>query len=356
MKIGIIPPSTRTGENTYSENLITGLKRLKLDLELINPFIFNNPTNKVFIGSIFLGMYLKNKQIDILHNIDNLGPFLLSSNKMKRILTVHDIAPVLFPELYSLKMRLDFNLILSKLMSNVDLIITPSSATKIDLVDKFNIDDLKIEVVYHGVDRNFFHYQIDAEVLKKYNIKGNYLLYIGSESIRKNLKTLILSYCEIYDKIDHFLVLVGPIKKETIFKIVKKIKTNKPKQEILKKILIIGYVDKKDLPVIYSSASAFVFPSLYEGFGLPPLEAMACGTPLIISNNSAMKEVVGEAGLYLNDPLDSQELSRKIIKILEDDSLSQQLIRTGIGRSKIFKWNTTAEKTLKVYNRIYHES
>lgn len=355
MRIGIIQSKTGTGESNYGNNLIRGLKRSGIEIELIQNPLYNNPNIKSYFGSLFLKNAIKNKNISIIHNIDNLGPFLFNNEKtVKKILTVHDIAPIIISNINSWKIKFDFKFLLPKMIDNSDFIISVSYSTKKDLINKLGVNNAKIGVIPLGVNTSFFYPRSNkGEVLQKYGIKNKYLLYVGTDNPRKNLKTLIKAYGKIFNDIPHDLLLVGPIKRKNIESIVKKYFKNEISiKELLNRIKTIGYVDNNDLPAIYTGATAFIFPSLYEGFGLPPLEAMACGTPVIVSNNSSLNEVVGDSGLYINNPLNVDEISKTIIQVLENDNLKQKLKNSGFKQVKKFTWEKTIKETIKTYENL----
>lgn len=358
MKIGVIPPATKTGESRYFMNLVHGIERSSIDIEvdILTNWALKIPTKRMFIGSLLIGKLVEDKGLSILHNTDNLGPFLMNKKlkNVKAISTVHDIAPVIFPDLYNPVMRFHFKNILPRLVSNSHHVITVSNSTKNDLLSHFNVDESKISVIPLGIDLSFFYRRnLKEEVLNKYNIKGNYILYIGTDNIRKNLKNLLLSFFEIFTKIPHNLVLVGPINKQYIIKIVEdNFNKDIKRKKIFDRLILAGFVDQKDLPYIYSSASLFILPSLYEGFGFPPLEAMACEVPVIVSNNSSLKEVVQDAGLYIDNPLDPKEISEKILSLLYDESLQKDLIKKGLIQSKKYRWDKTVECTINVYKKL----
>ncbi|QUH22624.1 glycosyltransferase family 4 protein [Methanobacterium alkalithermotolerans] len=357
--IGIIPPNTNTGESKYSEYLINGLKESDFDIKVFkNPLLLNRPNIKIFMGSILLKKIISDESISILHNLDNLGPFLLknnnNNNNKKFVLTVHDIAPVLLPQIHSRIMRFNFNNILPKLIRNSDSIIVPSTSTKKDLISEFEINKSKINVIHLGIDKTiFFPREANTDILKKYGIDRKYLLYVGGDNPRKNLKNLIKSFIDIYQDIDYNLVLIGPINKKNLLSLIKSFSDNF--QDVLNRIIIPGYVKNDDLPILYSSASAFVFPSLYEGFGFPPLESMACGTPVIVSDNSSIREIVGNAGLFIKNPLNSNEISEKIIQIAENDKLKFKLKKRGFKQVNKFNWDTAVLKTIKLYDNMLNE-
>lgn len=351
MKVNIIPPITKTGEGKYAKHVIEGMKQKDVEVNVLDNSFLHRPNVKVFLGSFLLNKIVDN-EASILHNLDNLGPFLVrSNNKTKNILTVHDIAPVKLPQIHSHIMKFNFRHVLPRLVKNSDLIIADSYATKKDLVSLFNINEEKIDVAYLGVDLSFFYPRMpDEKLLNKYGINNNYLIYLGNDNPRKNLKTLILAYSKIYKKIDKDLVLVGPVNQGNLRNFINKIDN---KNGLSERIITPGYVDYEDLPLLYSMASALVFASLYEGFGFAPLEAMACGTPVIVSNNSSIPEVVGKAGLYINDPLNPDEIANNICIFLDDNKLQRKMKNTGFKQSKKFTWENNVNKTFEAYEKVY---
>lgn len=356
LKIAVINPITKTGEGTYSKYLIEGLIKKGIDVDIIeNPFL-KRPNIKIFLGSFLLKRLIKNKEISILHNLDNLGPFLIKQNynNLKTIQTVFDISPVVLPEIHQGMLKFDFKYVLPKLIKNADSVIVSSYSTKKDLIHNFDVDKRKIDIIPLGIDKSIFYPRKNNEnVLKKYGIKNKYLLYTGNENPRKNLKNLILAYGKIFKEINDDLVLVGPINPENIMNIINRSSgLSNYKEDLFKRIKITGYVESNDLPAIYSEASAYVYPSLYEGFGFPPLEAMACGTPVITSNNSSLKEVVNNAGLYINDPTNPEDISESIMNLTSNDKLQKKLKENGFKQANKYNWQKTVDETVRVYERI----
>ncbi len=357
MKVTIIPPTSRTGESVYSKYLISGLIRRGIDVEILRNSFLSRPNIKIFLGSFLLENLIKDRGISIVHNLDNLGPYLIRQRSagVKNVLTVHDIAPVILPQIHNWIIKFDFKLILPKLIENCNSLIVDSHSTKEDLVSNFGVNDNKIDVIPLGVDTSFFYPRTPEEtetIFKKYGIPTRYILYTGDDNARKNLKNLIIAYGRISSEIPHSLVLVGPINKSKVREIIDGCPgSGNFKKQLLSRVITSGYVDYEDLPTIYSGASAFVFPSLYEGFGLPVLEAMACGTPVITSNTSSLPEVVGDAGIYIN-PLHPKEIAVNILKVLEDNALQEKLKKIGFERARKFTWEETVEKTIQVYKKI----
>lgn len=351
MKVGFILPSTTTGEAGYAKYLKEGLLKRKVQVRQISSPFLKRPNMRIFLGSLMLQRFTNHKDLDLVHNLDNLGPYLFPNHgPVRRVLTVHDIAPVVLPQLHSSLLRFNFKTILPVLIRNSDAVIVPSQATKQDLLHYFSITPEKVEVIPMGIDTSYFYPQkADERVLNKYGINRDYMLYVGTDNPRKNLRNLVISFSHLYQKVDFDLVLVGPINGENLIKFVKHLN---PSHELLNRIILPGYVDESDLPVLYSASEAFIFPSLYEGFGFPPLEAMACGTPVIASDNSSISEVVGDAGLLIQDPLNPQEISQSILKLHEDEDLKMKLKEKGLKQVNKFDWDENADKTFQLYQDL----
>jgi glycosyltransferase involved in cell wall biosynthesis len=204
------------------------------------------------------------------------------------------------------------------------------------------IPSQKISVVPGGVDATYFTPQpsgAQEKVRKKYNLPASYLLFVGSLSPRKNLDTLLACWQRIAHRYPgHGLVIAG-----SSGPTLQGVETNQDRQEVR----WLGYVANQDLPALYSAARLFIMPSRYEGFGLPVLEAMACGVPVIAARAGALPEVAGKAAL-LFDPDNTQELAQTIRQVLEDPDLQTHLIAAGIERSWMYSWDKTAEGVWRV--------
>jgi glycosyltransferase involved in cell wall biosynthesis len=251
-------------------------------------------------------------------------------------------------------MRFDFATVLPRLIKNTDLTIVDSYSTMADLIAKFGVNKEKLTVVHLGVDTSFFYPRHDSsQVLDKYGVRHEFLLYVGTDILRKNLKTLVRAYTSICREIPHDLVLVGPISEKRLRTYINKSDIpSHERKEVQNRITLLGYVAYEDLPSIYSAATALILPSLYEGFGLPPLEAMACGTTAVVSNNSSLKEVVSNCGVIIKDPLDPEEISIRILEALEEGEQPSDLTRRGIERAREFTYERTIQKTIAAYDRV----
>ena len=361
MRVAIIPPTGKTGEWTLNRHLIPGLRAHGVDVRVLHHFALDRPNAKVFLGSLLLKRLIKDGSVSLIHNVDNLGPFLFRHRNLpaKTVLTVHDIVPVMLPEYYTRVvpdrvLRFDFAVVLPKLIENCDSIIVDSYSTMTDLIAKFGVRKEKLTVIHLGVDTSFFHPHSDySHVMRKYNLQRSYLLYVGDDSPRKNLKTLIRAYVNVFQKIPDDLVLIGPINENTIRAYINSNDVpSHVKKEAQRRIILRGYVAYDDLPPIYSAATALIFPSLYEGFGLPPLEAMACGCPVVLSNNSSLTEVAGEAAQYIDSPLSSDDIAQHVLEIVHNESLRERLRSLGHAQARKFSWETTVQKTINAYESL----
>jgi glycosyltransferase involved in cell wall biosynthesis len=282
----------------------------------------------------------------------------------RSVVTVHDLGYRHEPQAHRLLDRLYLELSTRYNARAATRVIADSAATKRDLVQLYGTDPDRITVIPLGVDE-LFQPVTDAArlaaVRAKYGIPGDYLLYVGTLQPRKNLVRLVEAWArviadcrlQIADLGRRTLVIAG--KKgwlyEEIFATVRRL-------GLEGRVLFPGYVPEEDLPALLSGATAFVLPSLYEGFGLPVLEAMACGTPVIAANVSSLPEVVGDAGLLV-DPLDSDALAAALQRLLTDAdpstplraSLRAELRQRGLARAKLFSWPRCARETLAVLER-----
>jgi len=262
----------------------------------------------------------------------------------KQIITVHDILPIKYPESCP-RMKYYFYYSLPILLNNSQAIICDSENTKKDIIAYHEIKDKPIYVIYMGFNRQHFYPREKGMVGKKYGVT-NYLLYIGDMRPYKNLERNLEAFARL--NLRKFKFVIGGKKDPRFYPRIRK----KIDELFLKdRVVFLDYVPQHDLPHLYSEAAAFVFPSLYEGFGLPPLEAMACGCPVIVSNAASLPEVCGDAAYYV-DPYNVQSISEGIYKVLMDDTLRQDLIEKGLERAKLFSWEKSAKEHLKVFKEV----
>lgn len=362
IKLGIITGDqkrNKTGIGTYTFQLIENLKN-NLDISIIKHPTGDFEPGCQSITSSFPGPFShilwsqglslkKNefKSLDIIHNpaqypvLPNIG--------RNYIVTIHDLIPILYPHyvgsIFSIQAKLFYPYILKK----ASKIITVSNHTKSDILKQYKIPDHKIDVIYSGVSNHFNPSSLEERkrIKLKYNLNRPYILFVGAIEPKKNIELLINAFY-ICQKRDSNLDLVIAGKKawkfEIVFKLIQTL-------NLTKKIHILSFVPYEDLPALYSSASVFVFPSRYEGFGLPPLEAMKCGIPVITSNVSSLPEIMGDEGLMVS-PNDHKQLAELILKIISNPEYYHKYSLYSLERAKLFTWKKTAVDTQKVYNSV----
>lgn len=285
--------------------------------------------------------------IDLFHSPHFIFPIF---NSGKLILTIHDLTPLLFSDIFPLKARIYMKTMIWLSKFKADKIITVSKNTKDDLVEIFNYNPEKIVVIYNGVDSSYRiinDEKLIYDVKDKYDTGEEFLLYVGNIKPHKNIPSLL----KALDKLNknNKLVIVGKRDNayDEIFDVIKE-------HDLSDRVIFTGFVSDEDLILLYNAATLFVYPSLYEGFGLPPLEAMASGTPVITSNLSSLPEVVGDAAITV-DPYNINELANEINNVLSDKELQKVMINKGLKRAKEFTWEKTACETIKVYEEVLNK-
>jgi glycosyltransferase involved in cell wall biosynthesis len=281
----------------------------------------------------------------------------------KSVLTIHDLSFLRFPRYFSFRKNFWHKMInVKKLVKKFDRIVAVSENTKNDIVELCKVEPEKIKVIYSGVEREYkpnyelriTNYEFD-NMKKKYGLPEKFILFLGTVEPRKNIEGLINAYNKYREKIEvrhrvsdvglhgYKLVIAGGRgwKSKNIYK-------EWEKSRYKDDIKFLGYVDKKDKVYLYNLAELFVYPSFYEGFGFPPLEAMACGTPVITSFTSSLSEIVGGAGLMV-DPYNITDIATAIERVLSDDRLRDNLIQKGLERAKKFDWEKTAREYLEIF-------
>lgn len=279
---------------------------------------------------------------------------LLPIRAKKRLVTIHDVFHLAFLDQLSFKQKVYAKLMINLAVRLSDKIVTVSNFSKSEIIKFTNISENKIEVIYNGINKNSFKIIHDNSLVEgvrtKYDLPKRFILYVGNVKPHKNLIRLLKAFKInlIQNGIkDYNLVIVG--KKEGFITGDKGLfKMLEDNTNLKRKVLFTGYVENEDLPVIYNLASLFVFPSFYEGFGLPPLEAMACGCPVVVSNAASLPEVCGDAAYYI-DPHDVESIAKGMCEVLTDDDLMRILIRKGLERVNIFSWERSAREHLRVF-------
>ena len=369
MKIGIDISQIvyGTGVSVYTKNLVENL--LKIDRK--NQYLlfgsslrrrkylyyytakllkyYSNVNAKIFpFPPTFLSLIWNKWHILPIENfIGNIDVFFSSdwtqppAKQAKLTTVVNDLIPWLYPETLHPKIVNTHKNRMTWVQKEADKIIAISQGTKNDLIKIIGISPNKITVAYPGVDQDKFYPQSETkinQIKKKYRL-NNFILALGTQEPRKNFSRLINAFQKLKNK-NFQLAIVGKYgwgSKNLKFEI--------------KNLKLLGYVPDEDLAPLYSGARCFVYPSLYEGFGLPILEAMACGCPVITSNISSMPETAGKAAILIN-PQKTTEITQAIDRIINSKKLAEELSKKGIEQVKKFSWEKTAEKVLSVFHKV----
>ncbi len=269
------------------------------------------------------------------------------------VVTIHDLIYYLYPEQCPSKAAHYYaRFMLQYAAKHAHVLITDSEHSKRDLMKYFHVPDEKIHVILPAADGQCCApatRQIRPNIEEKYGIVQPYILYVGKHHPYKNITTLLHAYVTHPDIYENFqLIIAGKrdIRRKDLYTTAKKLDPGE-------KIIFTDFVEEEELFDLYRQARLFVFPSLYEGFGLPPLEAMACGVPVITSNVASLPEVVGDAAIQV-DPLNVRELADAIQTVLTDTELWNTLKQKGLKRSQQFSWETAAQQLLQIYEGIEH--
>lgn len=299
------------------------------------------------LGQAEIAWAAKRRGLQLVHDPTGTGPLALT--RLPRVITIHDAIPYVYPRTSTALNRIIHRFWLPTIARRVDAVITVSAHAKSELVKHLRLDPESVTVVPEGVGPAFRplpQAQIES-VLSRHEIQPPYLLYVGAIEARKNLARLLEAFALLLPEApDLTLVVAGAFKWKygPVFETLQRL-------QLERKVRMTGYVDEADLPALLCGAKAFAFPSLHEGFGLPVLEAMACGTPVVTSATSALPELAGDAALLV-DPLDVGSIARALHRIIDDDELREKLHGRGMQRARSFSWARTASATIRVYERV----
>jgi len=290
-----------------------------------------------------LRLELHNARLDVLHSPDFIAP----RGPWRKVVTVHDLAYLRMPWLLTKESRRYYNGI-RRAVAWADAIIAVSEATARDLRDLLDVPVAKVDVIYEAADEALTPMpkaEAAAVVQQQYGLAGPFVLFVGTIEPRKNLPTLVHAVSLLRREMPVQLVVAGRRGwlSEPVFDAVRR-------QALGDGVVFLGEVSPAELRPLYSAAEVVTLPSLYEGFGLPPLEAMACGTPVVISNAAALTEVVGDAGLVVR-PDDPHDIANGLAWVIGNEDFRATLIQRGLVRAAAFSWDRAARETLRVYER-----
>ncbi len=376
MRIGVftygIEGQRMTGIARYAVELTRALRRVEPDLEivLLNPYpesdhawyrefpTYPLPLLRTLPMAATLGNWQLHRaaselELDVLHDPCGIAPFLMPKQRYLRVTTVHDAIPALYPETQPLLTRLVFQTLVRASARTADAVLTVSQASADDLHRVYGLPRSTLHAIPNGVTRPEPQLPQDvAAALERLGVERPYYLYVGALHPRKNLARV----CEAFARVrathpETRLVIVGPPSwgaHETLRGVLEQARSESG-------VTFTGFVSDDDLAVLYRGALALVFPSLYEGFGLPALEAMSHGAPVVTSNVSSLPEVVGEAALLV-DPTIVEAIADAMARLVVDEPLRARLADAGRRRAAGFTWEDTARRTLDVFRAGCHES
>lgn len=375
MKLGILAYALDrplTGIGRYSIEIARALARTesKPDLTLLTAgtskaSIGTNGCNKVplrgcrllpaliTLGNLLIPRTSNRLKLDVVHDPTGVSPFLFGAGGAKIVVTVHDVFAWSCPGNSTVLDVLIYHYWLPYLLTKVDAVITVSEQSRKDIQRYLSVPSDRIYLIPYGVARRFHMLppgQVEEHLIKRFGLSNPYVLFVGTLTVRKNLERALKAFVVLRERFpDLLFVLAGPRtwKQTPVERILKR-------HNLHDRVRLTGPLTDIDLSALYNGAELFVFPSLYEGFGLPPLEAMACGTPVVASNVSAIPEVTGEAALLV-DPLNVEEIAGAMQLVLDNPGLAQDLRERGLARAAEFTWEKTARQTIAVYDRVLGE-
>ncbi len=354
MRIAIDVQSTfgdKTGIGYYTSNLVKHL--LKIDKKNEYSF-FSNGSNelrvyeRVLWEQFHLPIKTSLNKIDLLHTPGFSPPVV---RMCKLVCTVHDLIGIIFPKNLRPVSRFYWSKLLPFAVSKADVIIADSENTKRDIIKYLRVKPNDVRVIYIAVDDTFKVVQ-DISLLRgvrlKYEIPPDFIFSVGTIEPRKNYDRLIVAFKKLKDttSLPHTMVIAG--KKDWAYPGLRELVD---KLEIAKDVIFLDYIDDNDLALLYNAASLLILPSLYEGFGLPVLEAMACGAPVVASNVSSIPEIINDAGILV-DPYDTDSICDGMFRVLTDVKLQEELREKSLKRAKFFSWEETARLMLHEYEAL----
>lgn len=353
-----------TGVGRYSIELIASLLDLGVSVTLLGNQVAYLPAAATYrsvglpgcrllpglmtLGNLAIPAATLCEDLDLVHDPTGNAPFLFGAGRAKTVVTVHDLLALAFPRGSTLLENIITRFWLPRVLLRADAIITDSYHTRKDILRFTHVAPQKIHVIPIG-QRGFA--PVDPAkaqmILSSLGLEPGYILTVGTFDPRRNLPRLLEAFARLSKEgVRRKLVIIGKprLGNNPIIDQIQKLELNG-------QVVFPGYLASEHLPAVYSAAGLFVFPSLYEGFGLPPLEAMACGTPVIVSNASSLPEVVGDAAVLV-DPNNVEALANEMRRVLASPTLQTDLRLQGMKRAAEFTWERTALQTLEVYRQV----
>lgn len=304
---------------------------------------------RIFLSPFVWPKIIRDNQVNLFHSPISYIPFGL---KVPSIVTIHDLRSLHFPEYYSLVRGQFLKKRISDSARKASKIIAISDYTRNDIIKNLNVPPEKVTRIYQGFDatdfqREYAPYEI-RQIKEKYHLPEKFILSVGHLEPRKNFIRLLRAFALLknIEKVPHKLVIVGKEswRAQLLYDETRNLK-------IEDAVIFVGFVSFGELPAFYQLADLFVLPSLFEGFGFPPLESMAAGTPVVCSNSTSLPEVCGDAAVYF-DPEEEEDIIEKMKVVLHNSELKQKMIENGFENIGRFNWSETARQTLQAYREL----
>lgn len=332
----------QSGVEVFTTHISKHIKKLHSHTDIAKPKTQNRYFQHIW-EHIKLPFLAKN--YDILYSPANIAP-IWSFKKTKIVVTLHDVAYLSHPQTVSKFFYFYYKLIMPFILKKASKVVTISKASKEEIIKHYPFAKDKVEVIYNGLSEYFF--ENENQNVKKENI----ILYVGSLNERKNFPSVIKAFKKIPKNYNYKLVMVGNFSQnfsinEKNRQILEEIKQNE-------NIIFKNNIDLNELKKLYQKAKIFIYPSFYEGFGFPLLEAMASKTPVITSNISSMPEICSDAALYV-DPYDQEDINDKLKFLIENEELQKELMKKGYKRATLFRWKKSAENYLKLFEKVLND-
>jgi Glycosyltransferase len=362
-------PKNKTGIGRYLYNLVYALQQVDTKNEYYlfiqdddvdgfdlreknyhivpaNSKILRRPYLRILWEQVVFPFRLKRLGIDLLHSTYFTMPYLCP---VKKIVTFHDMTYFIFPEVHTALKREMFKAYIRLSARAADGILSISNHTAKDILAYSKPKNRDIFISPLGVDWRFYEDNtVNADVLSQYGIESEYFLYVGTIEPRKNILRLLKAYNALDKAVREKYKLIIAGKKGWLYK---EIFEYMRENDLDKYVHFTGYVKDEDLPVLYKAAKLFLYVSIYEGFGIPVVESMACGVPTITSKSSSMEEIAGDAALLVN-PFNENEIRDAILNLLSDSELCSELTSKGYERAKEYNWLKCAQKTAEAYEKV----
>lgn len=347
-----------SGSGSHLEQLVTHiLKQNKnFDIEFIHysnkrdKDIYNGIKDIVIPRNPFkASKILKKEGFDLLHfsPLTVFAPIWISN--VKKVATIHGAAPLFLPKQYSLVKKLHDKYLRAIFSRKMDHIFTVSKASKKYLEKDYRLAESKVSITYNAVDKIFREIDVTDRVINglNFDISFRYIFHLSKYSKRKNPEVILRSFKKVCNRAEDIkLILAGSgWDNPTVRNYLKE-------NSLTDRVIFPGFLSREDIVKLFNISNLFVFPSFYEGFGMPNIESMACGCPVITSNVFAIPEVVGDAALILDNNTDPEELTEKIFTLLENPSLVEDLREKGLKRAKEFSWEESATHVLNIYKEL----